>query len=146
MLRVLPMQPRENLSICRVQVVPVFLSYFKTLRPSSIKRSTDSELVLSRYQGLDPPQGPLTTQWITCDSALFSFRLVKNVLAGLNVACERIRVFGRRLTFRVDRSEHRKFVCVRRLALNSATSKNECMRAANVGPDLRLDLRLLSES
>ena len=90
----------------------------------------------------------MTTQWITCDSALFSFRLVNNVLAGLSVACERIRVrvFGRRLTFRVERSEHRKFVCVRRLALNSATSKKECMRAANVGPDLRLDLRLLSES
>lgn len=88
----------------------------------------------------------MTTQWITCDLALFSFRLVNNVLAGLSVACERIRVFGRRLTFRVERSEHRKFVCVRRLALNGATSKKLCMRAANVGPDLRLDLRLLSES
>lgn len=88
----------------------------------------------------------MTTQRITCDSALFSFRLVNNVLAGLSVACERIRVFGRRLTFRVERREHRKFVCVRRLALNSATSKKECMRAANVGPDLRLDLRLQSES
>ena len=76
----------------------------------------------------------------------FSFRLVNNVPAGLSVACERMRVFGRRLTFRVERSEHRKFVCVRRLALNSETSKKECMRAANVGPDLRLDLRLLSES
>ena len=72
----------------------------------------------------------------------FSFRRVNNVPAGLSVACERMRVFGRRLTFRVERSEHRKFVCVRRLALNSETSKKECMRAANVGPDLRL----LSES
>lgn len=88
----------------------------------------------------------MTTRRITCDSALFSFRLVNNVLAGLSVACERIRVFGRRLTFRVERREHRKFVCVRRLALNSATSKKEFMTAANVGPDLRLDLRLLSES
>ena len=88
----------------------------------------------------------MTTQRITCDSALFSFRLVNNVLAGLSVACERIRVFGRRLTFRVERREHRKFVCVCRLALNSATSKKECTRAANVGPDLRLDLRLQSES
>lgn len=49
MLRVLPMQPRENLSICKVYVVPVFVSSFQII---SIGRVPEIKPATFRYQAL----------------------------------------------------------------------------------------------